>query len=90
MKRIKKLLVIIVAVMLSFTLQFRTTLSRGMESGFSLTKFIKNIFITPAYAEWTWYWHRCPEDEGWYGGGYCDPYPSSTGCLDPFNDCSRS
>jgi len=91
MRSIKKLLVIIVAVMLSFTLQFRTTLSRGMESGFSLKQLAKNIFVKDAFAyheDW-WYHHECEEEFGeGISGVFCNHKPSPIGCLDPYFTCS--
>ena len=90
MKSIKKLLVIIVAVMLSFTLQFRTTLSRGMESGFSLKQLAKNIFVKDAFAyheDW-WYHHECEEYDKGATGELCNHERSPIGCFAPYQACS--
>ena len=88
MKKLKKLAIIVFAMVLGFTLQLNTSLKQGVEDGFSISKLAGNLLVKNAYADWTWYWHKCPE--GWVGGGFCDGYQSAVGCLDPFNDCSES
>jgi len=88
MRRIKKLLVIIVAVMLSFTLQFRTTLSRGMESGFSLSQLAKNLFMKKVFAYTDYYYnHDCSALFPNCRGVYCSAEPMPIACLYPYVAC---